>query len=745
MAELENFKTVKARDAMTRYEGEDPEEDEAPENPLDAEAARHEHRVLMNWYTQEREKQSLNRYQMSIDEDLYDHLQWSEEDALVMQERGQAPLVYNEIKAGVDWILGTEKRSRMDAKVLPREEDDHESAEVKTKLLKYLSDISKTPYEESFAFKQAVRAGLGWIEDGINTDPEAELLYTRAENWRNVLYDSHSVRLDIIDARYQFRWRWLDLDISQEYFPERKEQLRRAAVGSEIFGPEQDEDVWYLGTQLQHLDTMGNPVGRRSYISDALFTQNRRQRVKLIECWYFKPSTVKTLRGEEHDGEEYDEKNESHKAAVDGGKADTVNRFTMQMHVAIMTENDLILMARSPYRHNKFPLTPVWAYRRARDNAPYGVIRGWRDAQEDLNKRHSKALYILSTVRTTMDKDAVEDIEELREEIARPDSIIAKKKGSELVIERDVQLAEEHLVLMERDRNFIRNSGQAGVTDQSLGVDKRGLSGKAVEKLQDQGSLGTAELFDNYRLAKQLAGEKRLSLIEQYYTDTKTIRIVGNRGKMEFVPINKVEPVTGRVLNDITATKADYVVSEQDYRATIRQSMFDTLVDMVSRMDPAISIKFLDLVFQMNDDLPDREEFVARIRQINGFTPTDAKLSPEEQQANAERKAEMQEQNALAKQLQKSQIEKLIAEIEKLRADAARLQAETVGKGVDAMKAATEAGAIVATAPAVAPVADELLRSAGFVDQKGPPLVPAPAAAPIQNLTSPPPGGLPNG
>lgn len=744
MAEIENFQTVKARDAFTRYEGEEPEEPEKPENPLDGEDARREHRVLMNWYTQEREKQSLNRYQQAIDEDFYDHLQWTEEDAQILQERGQAPLVFNEIKAGVDWIIGTEKRARMDAKVLPRGEEDRDAAEVKTKLMKYLSDVSKTAFEESFAFKQAVKAGVGWLEDGISTDPDAELLYTRAENWRNVLYDSHSVRPDLSDARYQFRWRWLDLDIAEEYFPERKAELRRASVGSEIFGPEQDEDIWYLGTQLQHLDTMGQPVGRRSYISDALFTQNKRQRVKLIEAWYYKPSTVKTLRGEEFNDQDYDEQNEAHKQAVASGAAEVTSRFLMKMHVAIMTESDLILMAPSPYWHNKFPLTPVWGYRRSRDNAPYGVIRGWRDPQEDLNKRHSKALFILSTTRTIADEGAVEDVEQLREEVARPDSMIIKRKGSELSVERDVQLAEEHIVLMERDRNFIRNSGQSGVTDQSLGVDKRGLSGKAVEKLQDQGSLGTAELFDNYRLAKQLAGEKRLSLIEQYYTDAKTIRIVGNRGKLEFVPINKVDPDTGRVLNDITATKADYVISEQDYRATLRQAMFETLVDMVSRMQPDLAIKFLDLVFQMNDDLPDREEFVARIRQINGFMPPDAKLSPEEQAANEERKKKMALQERLAEQRLIAELDEIIAKVEKLRADARLSKANATGANVGAMNAATEAGERVAVNPAIAPVADELLNSAGFEDQNAPPIVPQPAAAPAY-LTSPAPGGLPNG
>lgn len=744
MAEIENFQTKKARDAFTRYEGEEPEEAEKPENPLDTEDARREHRVLMSWYTQEREKQSLNRYQQSVDEDFYDHLQWSEEDARVMQERGQAPLVFNEIKAGVDWIVGTEKRARMDAKVLPRGEEDRDGAEVKTKLMKYLSDVNKTPYEESFAFKQAVKAGVGWIEDGISTDPDAELLYTRSENWRNVLYDSHSVKPDLSDSRYQFRWRWLDLDIAEEYFPDRKEELRRAAVGSEIFGPEQDDDLWYLGTQLQHLDTMGQPIGQRSYISDALFTQNKRQRVKLIEGWYFKPSTVKTLRGEEFDGEDYDEKNEKHATAIHDGRAEVASRFMLQMHVAIMTEADLILMARSPYKHNRFPLTPVWGYRRSRDNAPYGVIRGWRDPQEDLNKRHSKALFILSTTRTTADADAVEDFEELREEVARPDSMIIKKKGSEVTVERDVQLAEEHLVLMERDRNFIRNSGQSGVTDQSLGVDKRGLSGKAVEKLQDQGSLGMAELFDNYRYAKQIAGEKRLSLIEQYYTDTKTIRIVGDRGKMEFIPVNKVDPVTNRVLNDITATKADYVVSEQDYRATLRQAMFGTLVDMVSRMNPDLAIKFLDLVFQMNDDLPDREEFVARIRQINGFTPPDANLTPEEQQVNEARKLEMAKQAKMNEDRFIAELEELLAKAQERRASASLKEAQATAASVGAMNAATEAGERVAINPAVAPVADELLKSAGFEDKNAPPIVPQPTTAPVP-LTTPAPGGLPNG
>ena len=51
----------------------------------------------------------------------------------------------------------------------------------------------------------------------------------------------------------------------------------------------------------------------------------------------------------------------------------------------------MLSMGQSIYRHNRFSLTPVWCYRRGRDNQPYGMARRVRDIQEDINKRASKA------------------------------------------------------------------------------------------------------------------------------------------------------------------------------------------------------------------------------------------------------------------------------------------------------------------------------------------------------------------
>ena len=165
------------------------------------------------------------------------------------------------------------------------------------------------------------------------------------------------------------------------------------------------------------------------------------------------PKEVKRMLGGDYDGENYDKSNTDHVAALsNGGAVSLYDRTVMEIRCAIYVEGGLIWESESPYNHKRFPFIPVWAYRRSRDNAPYSPVRTMRDSQDSLNKRGSKALWIISSNRVTMEEGAYDDIEELREEASRPDSIIVHKKGYKLELERDLQLADEHLKLMDRDQ-----------------------------------------------------------------------------------------------------------------------------------------------------------------------------------------------------------------------------------------------------------------------------------------------------
>ena len=684
---------------------------------LDSAASKNLHNRLQTWFQSESDRQSANRYQMALDVMYYDSLQWSAEDAEVLLERGQSPVVYNEIAPTINWMLGTERRTRIDYKVLPRRKEDGDMAETKTTLLKYLSDVNGEPLARSRAFAQAIKAGVGWLEVGIKGDDTDEPVYYRSEDWRYMLYDSQSVEPDLSDARYVFRWKWVDRDVAEAMFPERKGIIRQSSVdATTALQDDEDDPNYYLGARITEPGYDYPSPGKYRPFNAGSLAPSQRDRVKLVEAWYRDPTRQPVLRGGPLSGEPYNDQDEAHLEAIENG-ASIYDALVMQVRVAIYTDAGLLFEGPSPYKHGRFPFVPVWAYRRALDNAPYSPIRTMRDSQDSLNKRGSKALWILSSNQVIMEEGAVDDIEDLRDEVARPNAIIVKARGKELELNRDVQLAEEHLKLMDRDALAIRNCG--GVTAENLGRETNANSGKAIIARQDQGSVVTSELFDNLRWAVQWAGELELSLIEQFFTAEKTVRLVGERGNASFVSVNQVDPNTGDVLNDLTATKADFVVSQQDYRDSLRIAMFESLMEIVGRiaqMNPMAAMNMLDLVIEMAD-VPNRDELVSRIRQLNGQRDPSADPSPEEQ-TQMQQMAQMQQlQQQLQQEGAMAELARLKAEVAKLGSDVEKSRAESINKRLEAMYSALQSAQIVAQAPGAAVMADTIMRGAGFDSQ----------------------------
>jgi hypothetical protein len=231
--------------------GPPPKEWARPKRPkLDSRSTSRSCASCEEWLEVERIRQAPNRYQQAIDQDFYDGLQWGDQEAAELQERGQAPLVYNKTQPAVKWITGTEKRTRIDWKVLPRNEDGIKDAAIKTKLLKYVQDVNKSQFSRSRAFEDAVKVGVGWLESGIRADPDDGAAVRPHESWRNMLYDSTGCEYDLSDSRYLFRMRWVDLDIAQAMFPESMDELRQVSVYSD-FADAQDSDEYYLGQLLQ--------------------------------------------------------------------------------------------------------------------------------------------------------------------------------------------------------------------------------------------------------------------------------------------------------------------------------------------------------------------------------------------------------------------------------------------------------------------------------------------------------------
>ena len=102
------------------------------------------------------------------------------------------------------------------------------------------------------------------------------------------------------------------------------------------------------------------------------------------------------------------------------------------------------------------------------------------------------------------------------------------------------------------------------------------------------------------------------------------------------------------------------------------------------------------------------------------------RLEPKSIQYSPDKLAQMQNQSNPVDQ----------AKAELIAAQTRKTDAEAVNKSVEGMHFATQAGSQIAMSPAVAPLADKLLRSAGFQDKDAAPIVPE-IAAPMEGIAPP--------
>jgi len=673
--------------------------------------------LMEQWWWETRRDHEDNRAQQDMDELFRDHSQWSAADAAELEARGQRPTQFNVILPVCQWLSGTEKRTRTDGKVVPRDDSEEESttAEAKTKLLKYIADVNKERWEKSDAFYDAVSVGVGWLETGVCSDPSEEPLYVRHESWRNVWYDALCKHRNVAKyGRYVFRSRWVDLEYLLAIWPEARQELEDAAEVADIYSENDDDGVLSSGS---------------SSIHQPQFSELERKRVRIVECWHRFPCHCSVMRGEGPlDGKVYKKGNEVHAWAEQGGQVTLHDAIRDRVFVGIFIGGDdvnqygtLLEYSDSPYDHDLFPLVPIWGHREGKTGMAFGVIRGIRDIQMDMNKRWSKSLHILSTNQVFYEEGAVDNENEFFDEVDRPDGKIRLRNGgmNKVKTDKGTTLARQHLDLMQMGRAYVNEV--SGVTGENQGKETNATSGKAILARQSQGMTISTTLFDNLRYSMQVLGEMKLVLIEQYYDEPKKIRILGERSKTEWLPIN-----TEDGQNSITAHAADFILDEQDFHATMRQAMFAELLDMVGKLPAEVGLRMLDLVVEMSD-LPNKEEMVKRIRDLTGMDDPDmeeddeaihAKAEQEEQQAQLQARtteAELRDKEAGAAKKEADALwSQMRAQNEQAKTQVLQMQAvdKAMGEKLEAFTKALEVAQRLQENPVLGAAADEIIQDA---------------------------------
>lgn len=176
----------------------------------------------------------------------------------------------------------------------------------------------------------------------------------------------------------------------------------------------------------------------------------------------------------------------------------------------------------------------------------------------------------------------------------------------------------------------------SGITLANEGRTSNETSGKAIRARQDEGMVATFNFGDNMAKAERRTCEIVNDLFAPIFDTERTIRILGKDGAEKYVKINSRDPVTGKVIHDISAGKFDYTVETGPSYATQRQEGAEFFTNL-SQGNPQIVAAAGDLIVKAQN-YPMADAIAERLKltlppQIQAAISQDKPMPPEVQAA----------------------------------------------------------------------------------------------------------------
>ena len=563
-------------------------------------------RMYQAWETA-KQAENLEMYESAK---YYHGKQYTDAELKELKRRRQPPTVKNRIRRKVDFLVGVEQRLRRDPKAFPRNPNGEAAAPVATSVLRAVQDLTKWPAVASECARDALIRGIGVEWAGITRTRKGQIEIKKNHvKGDRFFYDPRSEDWDFGDAQYLGEASWMDIEQAKEMMPwasEAIEQLGEYASGNRSIGalPQlfDKEKNW-----TQYVDT-------------------QKRRLYVVSIWY------------RYNGEWMWDYLVGQVSLCPEG---------MDCLSIYIDENDA---TTHPYK--------AWSPYVGEDGTRYGMIRDMKPIQDEINKRSSKALHLLTVRQIKYETGSVNDIDKARAELAKPDGMIEINpgKGDAFgVIEQTAQI-QGNLELMQEAKAEIENLGpNPGLLGR--GVEKQ--SGRAILAQQNSGMTELSPVFERMREWKLRCYHHDWHLIRKFYTDDRYIRITGDDKAVQHLRINV--PVTneyGEIIgvdNAVAEMDVDIILDEGPDTVTMREELIEALSDR-----PDIPV---EIIIELSS-LPDKDAVLKKLAEF--------KAPPPEVIEMQKRMAQLEEL------LNAGKVDKQQADTEKVRAETAKVMAETM-------------------------------------------------------------------
>ncbi|HHJ0099717.1 TPA: portal protein [Yersinia enterocolitica] len=604
----------------------------------------------------------------------YDGDQLAPEVVVKLRERGQPLTQHNLIAPTIDGVLGMEAKTRTDLMVVADDPDEEVELMVEAVNAEFadacrLSGLNKA---RSDAYADQIKAGLSWVEVRRNSDPFGQRFKVSTVHRNEIFWDWFSREADLSDCRWLLRKRWLDVDEVKGTFPDK----------AHIIDYSLNEWKGFVDTELAAGDESDLINAYEEYQSwsrestEWISTNQRRVLLQVIYYRTFLSLPVMTLS--QGRVVEYDKHNKLHVVAVATGRATLTVARVSRVREAWFVGPHFLIDRPSSAPQGMFPLIPFWGYRKDKTGAPYGLACRAIPAQDEVNFRRIKLTWLLQAKRIIKDFDATQmPDEQLKEEAERPDGMITLNPhrhnkttaADAITIQQDFQVAEQQFQVMHESMKLIQDG--MGIYAAFLGQESNAASGVAISNLVEQGATTLAEINDNYQFACQQVGQLLLSYLLEDLGSRREYPVVIHRDdprKRRKVMLNKED--SGQMNNDVSRLRAHIALAPIQQTPAYKSLLAQQLSEVIVGLPPEVQVSVLDMWVELLE-LPNKPQFIERLRGALGTPKAPDEMTPEEQEAAQEEQQLQQQQQALA-------MRELAAKVDRLEAEAKRIYAQAV-------------------------------------------------------------------
>jgi hypothetical protein len=568
------------------------------------------------------------------DRDYYDNKQLTDTEIKTLERRGQPAIVINRIKRKIDFLRGVEQQQRVDPKAFPRNPQDEASAHAATDALRFVTDANRYDVIRSGVWDNLLVEGLAGAEVVVEPKRNGELdIVIRRVPWDRIFRDPHSREADCSDANYLGTVLWMDYRDAAERWPDSADTLETILSST----------------------SMGDTFDDRP--SNLAWCDSKRKRVRIVQMWH-------------------------RKAGV--------------WHWCTFTRGVVLESGPSPYldEHGEpeCPLILASAYI-DRKNARYGVVREMIGPQDEINKRRSKALHLLTLRQVVAEKGAVDDSRAARIELAKPDGYLEVAPNKRFEILPNGDMAAGQFQLLQHATAEIDLLGPNAAMQGKSAADQ---SGRAIIAQQQGGYVELGPVMDRLRQFNISVYQAIWSRIRQFWTQEKWIRVTDDERNVKFVALNK--PITAGEQFQDEMLRAG--VPPEQIAAEMQAMAGDPRLQQVVDVQNNVAQMYVDIVV---DDAPDtisiqHEQFELIVQLVQAGVPIPPDMLIEMSQLRNKdavlekmRGGGMDPQAAQAQAEQQAQAQQLLmaeqgAKVRKLEAEAMRAEADAQAKLITAQK-----------------------------------------------------------